>query len=266
MFKKGFLSIIVILSLCISNASANLITFGAGIEQQKITGYIQNGNVINYFNNSSAETDGNPNTGNLGLDNKNNPFVWLKLNIPLPVIPNFKFQYTRYHSTGHSNYIAGGTKIFGDVSIPLALTDANTELTINSFDATAYYNFNIFIANLSLGAGADIWKGKSIIHDNQTGVDLVNKKFTVVLPYLYGYIKTKDIYGFSLEGTAKWAKSGENHHYEYLGAIRYTLDITGPVNPFLEVGFKVKDVQGKDGNDLTKLKYKGAFATIGIDF
>ena len=266
MFKKGILSTITILSLGVSTASAGLLTFGSGIEQQKISGYVKNGNVINYFNNSAAETDGNTNTGNLGLNNKNNPFVWLKINIPLPVIPNFKVQYTRYHSTGHSNYVAGGTKIFGDVSIPLALTDANTELTINSFDATAYYNFNILIANLSLGAGADIWKGKSTIHDNQTGTDIVNKNFTIVLPYIYGNIKTKDIYGLSLNGTAKWAKSGENHHYEYSAAIRYTIDITGPVNPFLEVGYKIKDVQGKDGDDLTKLKYKGGFATIGLDF
>jgi len=91
-----------------ANADFLSISAGAGIEQQKISGYVKNGNTINYFHNKSAETDGNYNTGNLGLKDKNNPFVWLKIIHPIPVVPNIKFQYTKYHSTGHSNYIAGG--------------------------------------------------------------------------------------------------------------------------------------------------------------
>lgn len=247
-------------------ASANILTMGGGIEQQNISGFVKNGNTINYFNKKSAETDGNNNTGNLGLKDKKNPFIWAKLNVPLSFIPRIKAQYTRYNSTGHSNYIAGGTKAFGKVYIPLALTNASTKLSINSFDVTAYYNFPVFVADVSLGLGADIWKIHSVINDNSTNKNIVDNKTTEILPYLYTHFKTKKLFGISLLGTLKWAKKGDDHHYEYFAGLRYTLDLTGPINPFIEGGYKVKDIQGKDGDDLTKLKYKGAFAEIGFNF
>ncbi len=252
----------------VSFASADLLSIsaGVGIEHQKISGYVKNGNTINYFHKKSAETDGNPNTGNLGLADKNNPFVWLKIIHPIPIVPNIKFQYTKYHSTGHSNYIAGNVKIFDDVRIPTALTDAYTKLDINSYDITAFYEFNPVFADIEIGAGADIWQGNTKIYDNTTHTEIINQNFTVVLPYLYGRIETMQIFGFSILGSAKWAKAGDDHHYDYLGAIKYTIDVPGPINPFIKVGYRYKEAYGVDGDNTTKLQYKGVFAEIGAKF
>jgi len=277
--------------------SANVLSISAGVgyEQQKIDGYVKNGNTINYFNNKSAENDGNPNTGNLGLKDKNNPFFWLKIIHSIPILPNIKFQYTKYHSTGHSNYIAGNVKIFNDttnnyttdnaenfdnttnyttdnvkildnITIPIALTDADTKMDIDSYDITLFYEFNPIFANIEVGAGADIWSGNTKIYDNITDKEIVNQNFTIILPYVYGHIETMQLFGFSALATVKWAKAGDNHHYDYLGTLKYTIDIPGSVNPFIKVGYRYKEAYGVDGDNTTKLQYKGVFLEIGAKF
>jgi len=256
----------LVLGVGIANADMLSVSAGVGIEQQKIDGYVKSGNTKNYFNNKSAETDGNTNTGNLGLDDKNNPFLWVKIIHPIPFIPNIKLQYTKYHSTGHSNYIAGNMKIFGDVDISTALTDADTKMDINSYDITAFYEFNPIFADIEIGAGVDIWDGNTKIYDNTNNKEIVNQNFTVILPYVYGHIETMKFFGFSALADIKWAKAGDNHHYDYLGAIKYTIDVPGPINPFIKVGYRYKEAYGVDGDNTTKLQYKGAFAEIGARF
>jgi len=263
------ISLILATLVCgVSFASADVLSFsaGVGIWQENIDGYVKNGDTINYFNNPSAERDGNSNTGNLGLKDKSNPFFWAKIIHPIPILPNIKFQYTKYHSTGHSNYVAGNVKIFDDVRINTALTNADTKMDINSYDITAFYEFNPFFADIEVGAGADIWDGKTKIYDNTSDKEIVNQSFSVILPYVYGHIETMKIFGFSALADIKWAKAGDNHHYDYLGAIKYTIDIPGPVNPFIKVGYRYKEAYGVDGDNTTKLQYKGAFAEIGAKF
>ena len=251
-----------------SFVNADLLSFsvGAGLEQQKIDGYVKTGDTINYFNNKNAEKDTNPKTGNLGLGDKTNPYVWAKLIHPIPVVPNIKFQYTKYHSTGHSNNIAGNIKIFGDVNIPFALTNADTKMDINSYDITLFYEFKPIIADIEAGFGADIWQGKTKIYDRTLKKEIVNQDFTVILPYLYAHLETMQFFGFSALATVKWAKAGDNHHYDYLGAVKYTIDIPGPVNPFIKVGYRYKEAYGVDGDYKTKLQYKGAFLELGAKF
>jgi outer membrane protein len=253
-------------------ASADLLSISAGVgySQQKIDGYVKNGDTINYFNNSSAQTDGNKNTGDLGLDDENNPYVWVKFIHPIPILPNIKVQYTKYHSTGHSDWIAGGVEIFGDVSISTGLTNANTKMDINSYDLTLFYEIKPIFADIEAGFGVDLWKGNTRIEGDTK--DLVKKHVVIdedwiaPLPYLYANIETMSLFGFSALGYVKWAKAGDNHHYEYLGALKYTIDIFGPVNPFIKVGYKYKEAYGVDGDNETKLKYEGVFAEIGAKF
>jgi len=267
---KKISSIVAGLILGVSFASADFLSVsaGAGYEQQNIDGYVKNGNTINYFNNSAAEKDGNTNTGNLGLDDKNNPYVWVKFIHPIPLIPNIKAQYTKYDSTGHSNYIAGNVEVFGDVNINTAITNASTSQTIDSYDLSLFYEFKPVVADIEAGFGFDYWKGHTKIYGTAAGTTKtwVDADWSVILPYVYGSVETMKLFGFSALGYAKWAKAGDNHHYEYMGALKYTIDIFGPVNPFIKVGYKYKEAYGVDGDNETKLQYKGVFAEIGAKF
>ena len=251
----------------VSLASADFLSLsaGAGIEEQKIDGYVKVNNTINYF---SDHTPYGGNVGYLGLDDKANPFVWVKFIHPIPIIPNIKVQYTKYHSTGHSNYISGNVEIFGDVTIPAAITNADTKLDINSYDLTLFYEIKPIFVDIEAGFGLDIWDGKTTITGTAAGITKkwVDNDFTVILPYLYGHLETMKFFGFSALADVKWAKAGDNHHYDYLGAIKYTIDIPGPINPFIKVGYRYKEAYGVDGDNTTKLQYKGAFAEIGAKF
>lgn len=254
---------------CVSVASADFLSVsaGAGYEEQKIDGYVKNGNTINYF--APHKTDPANNVGSLGLKDKSNPYIWIKLIHPLPLIPDIKLQYTKYDSTGYSDYIAGGNiKIFGDVSIPTGISNVSTTQRIDSYDLTLFYEFKPVVADIEAGFGADYWRGNTKIYGTSAGVakTWVDNDWSVVLPYLYGHIETMSLFGFSALASVKWAKAGDNHHYDYLGAIKYTMDIPGPVNPFIKVGYRYKEAYGVDGDNTTKLQYKGVFAEIGAKF
>jgi outer membrane protein len=208
--------------------------------------------------------------GYFGLKDKDNPYVWVKLIHPIPIVPNIKFQYTKYDTDGYSNYIAGNVKIFGDVRIPTALTDASTTQTINSYDVTFFYEFKPVVADIEAGFGFDYWDGHTKIYGKEANTGIaktwVDSDWAVILPYLYANVETMSFFGFSALGYVKWAKAGDNHHYEYLGALKYTIDIPGPVNPFIKVGYKYKEAYGVDGDNETKMQYKGAFLEIGAKF
>jgi outer membrane protein len=255
-------------------AAAGLLTFasadflsisaGAGYEQQKIDGYVKVNDTINYF--GKVDRYGG-NVGYLGLEDKNNPYVWVKFIHPIPLIPNVKVQYTKYDSSGHSNYVSGNVKIFGDVNIPAALTNATTSQTINSLDLTLFYEFKPVVVDLEAGLGVDIWQGNTKISGSSiAGPVNVDQDWTVVLPYLYAHAETMHLFGFSALVDVKYAKAGDNHHYDYQGAIKYTIDILGPVNPFVKVGYRYKEAYGVDGDNETKLQYKGAFLEVGAKF
>jgi outer membrane protein len=264
--KKLSLALALAAAVSFANADIFSISAGAGYEHQKIGGYVQSDKTKNYFGVKSVNPATNPNVGYFGLQNKNNPYFWIKVIHPIPFIPNFKFQYTKYDSTGHSNYIASDFKIFGGVNINTVLTNADTSLKINSYDLTLFYEFKPAVADIELGAGADYWKGTFKIYDNTLNKYVVDSSWSVVLPYLYANVETMKFFGFSLLGYVKWAKAGSDHHYEYLGALKYTIDVPGPVNPFVKVGYKYKDAYGTSGEYITDLKYQGAFLEIGAKF
>jgi len=260
---KKISSIVAGLVLSVSFASADFLSVsaGAGYEQQNIDGYVKNGNTINYFGKHSPYGG---NVGYLGLDDENNPYVWVKLIHPIPVIPNVKLQYTKYDSTGYSKYIAGNVEVFGDVNINTAITNASTSQTIDSYDLTLFYEFKPVFADIEAGFGFDYWNGHTKITSGST--TYVDSDWSVILPYVYGNVETMKLFGFSALGYVKWAKAGDNHHYEYMGALKYTFDIVGPVNPFVKLGYKYKEAYGVDGDNETKLQYRGAFLEIGAKF
>ncbi|NPA11923.1 MAG: TIGR04219 family outer membrane beta-barrel protein [Epsilonproteobacteria bacterium] len=255
--------------LAASFASAEFfgVSAGVGYQQQNISGYVKNSDTKNYFGKKDAQP---PNVGYLGLDDKFNPYIWVKVYHPMPLIPNVKFQYTRYASTGHSDYVAGGVEIFGDVNIPLALTNVDTKMTISSYDLTLFYSFEPVFANFEIGGGIDLFKGKTKITGKDplslTTKTWVDKSWSAPLPYIYAHVDTMSIEGISVVADIKYAKLGDNHHYDYMGAIRYTFDIAGPVNPFVKAGYRYKEAYGVDGDNETKLTYKGIFLELGAQF
>jgi outer membrane protein len=246
------------LALVLSVTSADLLSVsaGAGYEQQNISGYVKKSSAMLYLDKSG--------TNNLGLKDENNPYVWIKFIHPVPLIPNIKAQYTKYDTSGYGNANVN-VKLFGDVNLNIT-GSIHTTQTINSYDVTFFYEIKPVVADIEAGFGLDLWQGHTKVVEKNTLKVLADNDWTVPLPYLYAHVETMQFFGFSVIADAKWAKAGDNHHYDYQGALKYTIDILGPVNPFIKAGYRYKEVYGVDGDNETLLKYKGAFLEIGAKF
>jgi len=245
-----------------SFASADFLSIsaGAGLWQENISGYVKNGDTINYMNNKAAESDGNSNTGNLGLHNTQQPFVWAKLIQPVPIIPNAKVQYTRYSTSG-DGIVSGHLKIFG-TDLGNVNTKAHTDLDIDSYDATLFYEIKPVVADLEAGVGLNILDSRSKVRVNG---DTSSSRVIAPIPYLYARAESMHIAGFSIEASGKYLSASLGHYYDYQGAIKYHLPL-----PLLDIsaslGYRSQDMLAKDGGDETKLKFEGAFAEVGVKF
>jgi len=245
-----------------SFASADFLSIsaGAGEWQENISGYVKNGDTINYMNNKSAETDGNSKTGNLGLGDSTQPYVWVKLIHPIPLIPNVKAQYTRYSTSG-DGIASSNLKIFGQ-DLGNFNTKVHTTLDIDSYDATLFYEIKPVVVDLEAGVGLNVLDSRAKI---SSSIQNSSARVIIPLPYLYARAETMHLLGFSAEAQAKYLKVGFGHYYDYQGAVKYHLPL-----PVLDIsaslGYRYQDILGKDGGDETKLQYKGVFAEVGVKF
>ena len=258
-------SLFLFFLLSVLKADIFTLDAGYGVEQQKIGGYVEGDRSKNYFGVKNVNPDNDPFTGYFGLKNKNHPYFWIQLSNSIPLIPNVKFQYTKYESSGHSNYVAANVKLFGKVRIDTVLTDANTYMSINSYDATMFYTFNPSFFKIDLGLGADYWRGKFKLYDNKNKKYIINYEGSIILPYVYGNFESIPYYNFSLLATCKIAKVGDKHHYDLVGALKYNLKL-GIIKPFIKIGYKYKEAYYKEQGYKTKLSYKGAFVEAGFKF
>jgi outer membrane protein len=256
--KKLALSLLVAGSF--ASADFLSISAGAGVWQENISGYVKSGDTINYMNNKSAETDGNDNTGNLGLADKTQPYIWVKLIHPIPLIPNVKLQYTKYSTSG-DGIASGKLKVFGK---SISLSDrVHTDLDINSYDATLFYEFKPVVVDLEAGIGVNVLSTDTTV---KTSIQTSSASTVTPIPYLYARAETMQFLGFSIEAEGKYLNvSGTGHYYDYSSALKYHLPL-----PVLDIsasaGYRYQDILGEDGDNETKLQFKGAFAEVGVKF
>ena len=97
-------------------------------------------------------------------------------------------------------------------------------------------------------------------------------KATIItpIPYLYARIHSKFIKNFTISSQAKYLKLPTLHYYDYQGGVHYILPVTlldrFMVKSSIYLGYKYQDIMKKNGDDVTKLNFKGAFAEIDVKF
>jgi outer membrane protein len=250
------LAIGLITAISLANADFMGVSVGAGIWQQNISGYAKVGDTINYFNNKAAETDGDNNTGNLGLEDTSNPYVWAQIIHPMPLIPNVKGQFTRYDTSG-DGIASGSIKIFGkEINLN---NRVHTEMLINSYDLTFFYELKIF-AEVEAGFGVNVLDGTTKV--TPQGQDTTTTNWTVPVPYLYARGETPTILGFSVEAQAKYLDIGDAFYHDYQGAIKYHLP-SPIIDVTISAGYRSQEIYGEDGDNTTDLKYEGGYLEVG---
>jgi outer membrane protein len=238
-----------------SLASADFIgaSVGAGMWQENIDGYVKSGDDINYLN----KDDGNANTGDLKLSDEIKPYVWAKIIHPIPLIPNVRVEYRQYETTGKNGYAVGSLDFFGSKIRGGAVVD--TDITINSYDVTAFYELKVFF-EVEAGIGVNVLDGTT---DMVVNGESSSTSWTVPIPYLYARLETPTILGFSLEAQGKYIDVDTAYYHDYQGALKYHF-INTILDLSLAVGYKYQDIYGEDGDNTTDLKFEGAYAELGV--
>ena len=231
------------------------VSVGAGMWQENIDGYVKNGDKKNYLNNSSISiTD--QNNGNLKLSDEIKPYIWAKFIHPIPLIPNVRAEYRQYHTTGTNGHVVGKINMFGE---DIDLTGvANTDITMNSYDVTAFYELKFFV-EVEAGLGINVLDGTTDITVN--GVKN-SASFTAPIPYLYGRVESPTFMGFSFEAQAKYLDVSEAFYHDYQGAVKYHLP-TPIIDISITAGYKTQEIYAEDGDDVTDMKFSGAYAELG---
>ena len=112
----------------------------------------------------------------------------------------------------------------------------------------------IFILSINSAFSVTVYAGDDI--------ELAGDILQFILPVTAGSMA---LYKGDKDGVIQFSKS----LLTTLGAtyaLKYTIDILGPVNPFIKAGYRYKEAYGVDGDNETLLKYKGAFLEIGAKF
>jgi outer membrane protein len=112
----------------------------------------------------------------LGVSNYNGNFTWITIEHPIPLIPDFRFQYTKMALSGSKNTTVtfGGNTFTGQV-----ISDGS----LDQLDATMYYQLLDNWVNLDLGINIKRIDGSFALTDSTSHQ---SKSFTKTIPMFYG--------------------------------------------------------------------------------
>ncbi len=202
----------------------------------------------------------------VSLERKNtNPYLWILLKHPIPLIPNLRLEYVSVSTKG----IANGT--FED----FVARDALTQFDMTQYDFIPYYNLLDNRAFITLEVGMDIKiieleyeaNAVSVIKKPQLNTYLSSN--TVILPLLYTRTRIEiPNTNIGLEADIKFLSYSSSSVYDLRVKIDYTIDFISTIQPAIELGYRMQkyDIDEADLEGKLFLKISGFYAGLMIRF
>ncbi len=265
MKKLTLLGLGSILLLAGSSKAGFLIDFeiSVGAIQQKPRGY------VSYEAESDNDRIDVKNDANLG--DKTKPWAKLKLEHPIPLIPNIKLAYMPMKFDGSGNVTR--TVKWGDERYNLN-AGFNLSVKLDRVDTTLYYNFP-FIKTATAGK-LDVEFGlnvRTIMFDGKlsgttTGGASVTESASITLPIPMGHLaaEIRPISLLSLVGELNYIGYKNNAYYDYVAGLRLNSRVRTPLKPFVEVGYRYEKLKIDEEGVKTDLKVKGLYGLVGVRF
>ncbi len=265
MKKLTLLGLGSIFLLAGSSKAGFLIDFEAsiGAVQQKPRGY------VSYEAESDNDRIDVKNDARLG--DKTKPWAKLKLEHPIPVIPNIKLAYMpmKFDGSGRVEREIN----WGDERYNLN-AGFNLSVKLDRVDTTLYYNFP-FIKTATAGK-LDVEFGlniRTIMFDGKlSGTTVDNRSVTesksITLPIPMGHLaaEIRPISLVSLVGELNYIGYKNNAYYDYVAGLRLNPPVQIPLKPFVEVGYRHEKLKIDEEGVKTDLKVKGLYALVGVRF
>jgi len=249
-----------------SSKAGPLIDFevSIGAIQQKPSGYVS-------YKPASDITDRIDLKNDARLGDKTKPWVKLKLEHPIPVIPNIKLAYMPMKFDGSGN-VTRNVK-WGDNTYDLS-AGFNLSVKLDRVDTTLYYNFP-FIKTATAGK-LDVEFGlnvRTIMFDAKlsgttTGGGSITESASITLPVPIGHLaaEIRPISLLSLVGELNYIGYKNNAYYDYVAGLRLNSRVRTPLKPFVEVGYRYEKLKIDEEGVKTDLKVKGLYGLVGVRF
>jgi outer membrane protein len=256
-----------------ATAGANAVTIsaGGGAWRENPEGWIEykSNNVQGTGVSSKTHVDVDDDL-NLGTETKGEG--WFKISdIPIPLFPDVKVQYTGMKFTGSG--VVNSSFTFGKITVPTK-SYVESKLKANQVDITLTYDFPFLRKATSERISAN-WGINVKVIDGYARVKYTYRKLgktekgeddksaTIPVPmvHLDGEIRPIDLVGLEVSGN--FAGYGGSKFYETEAELKvYPIKHT-----FLGVGYRYQRLKIDDISDVSSdLKVKGVFAEAGIRF
>jgi outer membrane protein len=269
MKKLTLLGLGSIFVLAGSSKAGPLIDFEASIGaiQQKPSGYVSYKPASDILDRIDLKNDAR-------LEDKTKPWVKLKLEHSIPVIPNIKLAYMPMKFDGGGN-VARPVK-WGDSTYDLN-AGFNLSVKLDRVDTTLYYNFP-FIKTATAGK-LDVEFGlnvRTIMFDaklsgieKETGRSISESK-AITLPVPMGHLaaEIRPINQVSLVGELDYIGYSKNTYYDYAVGLRLNSHglVRTTLKPFVEVGYRHEKLKIDVQDVKADLNIKGLYGLVGVRF
>lgn len=190
----------------------------------------------------------------LDLESDGNVTLTAALEHPLPLIPNVRLGFSRLEHSGTGDALGS----YGDLT---ATGSVRSNLDVDQFDVTLYYELLDNWVNLDAGLTARMLDAELTVEDRNTG-DSERTAVDVILPLVFATarfdVPITDV-SFGLEGHGV-AFDGDSL-MDLTAYGQYDLAIVR-----LRAGYRQLTVDVEDGNAVLDIDIGGPFLSAGLDF
>lgn len=202
--------------------------------------------------------------GHYRSDEPNNSslYFWALLKHPLPIVPNLRLEYVSVEDDG----VASGR--FKDFNIGASSTKMLYK--VKQYDIIPYYNIldNTPWITIDLGLDIKIVEASLDASPNALGFGGYKEKETFALPLLYLRARMEiPATNIGFESDIKYISYSSSRVYDIRAKVDYTFDISPLIQPAVEFGYRVQNIDVEDINNLdADLKFSGFFGGLMLRF
>lgn len=256
------LGLVVVLFLMLALPASSYALVGFGLEAS-VGGWFQ-GDPSGNISNKGEELDL---VDDFGFEGATRINARIKLEHPVPVVPNIYLMYTPMTFDGKKTRTL--TFTFGDVTFD-ASAEFETKMDLSHFDVGLFYNLPFLSTatmdklDVEFGLNGRILMLSAEVEGKAAGQTQSESTGTMTVPVPMIYLATQvtpiDLLGIAVEG--RLLPLGDNHYYSVIGRLK--IKPMGSV--LIGAGYRYDDLVVESDDTSIDMNFKGPFVEAGVEF
>ena len=195
-------------------------------------------------------------------DDNTQPYVWVLIKHPVPLVPNLRLEYVSLEDKG---LVTGEFKKFDVGGITTTMS-----YDMKQYDIIPYYNILDNTAWITLDLGLDI-KVIDVSYDVKASGAFTGYKDSEIIAIPLLYVRTRfeiPATDIGIEADVKYVTTGDSTVYDVRAKIDYTLDFMPVIQPALELGYRVQkiDIDESGVDAKVDLEFSGVYVGLMLRF